>query len=161
MKRLLIAAALGSSAMAGTADAQDTGPYITIEGGAVKQERSDVRLPTGPARTDRFDTGWEAGGSLGYDFGHFRLEAEGFYARSRLKSQHRDVAGTPTVLTRDAGMLGGNTSTWAAMGNALIGVGHWGGVKAYVGAGAGWARTRLYEVTAYNDDVKDSYSGFA
>jgi opacity protein-like surface antigen len=139
MRKILISLLLASSAMGTSAHAADAGPYITLEGGAVKQEHSDVYGPQGLEHTDRFKTGWEAGGALGYDFGHFRLEAEGFYARSQLRDQSRPV-GTPLpngTFTRDNG-LSGRTSMYAVMGNALIGLGHWGGIKAYAGAGAGY-----------------------
>ena len=153
MKKLIILAALASSALAGTAHADDKGPYITIEGGGVKQERANVSVNGAYEYTDRFKTGWEAGGALGYDFGHFRLEAEGFYDRSALREQDRTIGGTTFVATRDGGNLRGFTSTYAAMGNALIGLGHWGGIKAYVGGGAGYARTRLVEYTGYADQL--------
>ena len=77
MKKLLFAAFMASTMLAGTARAEDTGPYLTLEGGAVKQERVEVTSTAGAEHTDRFKTGWEAGAALGYDFGHFRLEAEG------------------------------------------------------------------------------------
>ncbi|WP_353226533.1 OmpA family protein [Novosphingobium sp.] len=162
MKKLIIAAALGSCALAAPAFADGTGPYLTFEGGAVKQEHANVSLQGAYDHTDHFDTGWEAGGALGYDFGHFRLEAEGFYDRSPLKGQ--DIpAGlvTPAYsLNRSTG-VSGNTNTYAVMGNALIGLGHWGGIKAYVGGGAGYARVTLNEYTAGLVPVADRADGFA
>ena len=161
MKRLLLASALISSAFAGTAFAEDTGPYITIEGGAVKQERALVEINGTYTYTDRFKTGWEAGGAVGYDFGHFRLEAEGFYDRSALREQSRLVPGGVTTVSSGAGNASGYTSTYAAMGNALIGLGHWGGIKAYIGGGAGYARTRLVEYTPFANQLQDRDDGFA
>jgi len=75
MKRLLLAAMLATAASSAVAHADDHGPYVTVEGGAVKNERADIRNPNGYSRSDRFNYGWEAGGAIGYDFGKFRLEA--------------------------------------------------------------------------------------
>ncbi|MET3472304.1 outer membrane protein OmpA-like peptidoglycan-associated protein/opacity protein-like surface antigen [Novosphingobium sp. 1529] len=162
MKTLIIATALATSALATTAHAQDTGPYLTVEGGVVKQERANVQGPAGYEHTDRFKAGWEAGGALGYDFGHFRLEAEGFYNRSTLREQDRPT-GTPlpngTYGSGDG--LNGHTTTVAVMGNALIGLGHWGGIKAYAGGGVGYARTRLYETLPSAGYIDDHDRGFA
>ncbi len=162
MRKILVGLMLATSTMGVSAHANDTGPYITLEGGAVKQESSEVSSPQGYEHTDRFKTGWEAGGALGYDFGHFRLEAEGFYARSNLRSQARPV-GTPLPngeYTPSTGLVG-RTSAIAAMGNALIGIGHWGGIKAYLGAGAGYATTRLSENLTGAVPLVDRDHGFA
>jgi opacity protein-like surface antigen len=128
--------------LAGAAQAQNTGPYITFEGGALKNERTDFRSGNGYEHSDTFKTGWEAGGALGYDFGHFRAEIEGFYHEADLRRQTRP-AGTPLpngVFDRSNG-LSGNSNSRAVMANGLFGLGHWGGVKLYAGGGAGYART--------------------
>ena len=156
MKKFIIASALASSALTGTAYADGTGPYITIEGGAVKQERADVNNAAGFEHSDRFKTGWEAGGALGYDFGHFRLEAEGFYNRSVLREQNWAGA----TFTQSDG-LSGHTNTVAGMGNVLFGLGHWGGIKAYVGGGVGYARTHLVEMLPDAGQISDHAEGFA
>ena len=162
MKKLLFSAIMASTALTGTARAEDTGPYLTLEGGAVKQERVEVTSTAGAVHTDRFKTGWEAGAAVGYDFGHFRLEAEGFYARSSPREQER-LLGTPLPngTFTEADGLAGRTSTYAGMGNALIGLGHWGGIKAYVGAGAGYAHVHLSEALPTTGLINDSNSGFA
>ena len=166
MKKLLIASALASSALSGTAYADGTGPYITIEGGAVKNERADVTSQFGYEHADRFKTGWEAGGALGYDFGHFRLEAEGFYHESNQKSQTRPI-GTrlPFGVFDETNGVYGRVKTTAVMGNVLFGLGHWGGVKAYAGGGVGWAKNIFAEnppagATA-GEYVNTHSSGFA
>lgn len=156
MKKLFLAAALASAA-SGTVAHAEQGPYITIEGGAVKNERADLRVNGNVVRNDRSKYGWEAGGAIGYDFGKFRLEAEGFHHESDLKSQARP-SGT---YTRDSGQLSGNSNTTAAMGNILFGVGHWGGMKAYAGGGVGWARVFLAENSVGLNPIRDHDSGFA
>ena len=144
MNRLLIATALASTTLvAGMAHAENTGPYITIEGGAVKNERTDFRSTANNfEHSDHFKTGWEAGGALGYDFGHFRVEAEGFYHETQIKNQFRP-GGSPSPRGYFDGGDGlqGRTNSAAAMANALVGLGHWGGVKLYAGAGIGYADT--------------------
>ena len=156
MKKLLIISALATSALTGTAYADGTGPYISIEGGAVKQERADVNNPNGYDHSDRFKTGWEAGGALGYDFGHFRLEAEGFYDRSALRELDN-----PAGTVNQSNGLYGRTNTVAGMGNVLFGLGHWGGIKAYVGGGVGYARTHLIEALPESGYVRSHVEGFA
>ena len=162
MRKILVGLMLATSALGTSAHAGDAGPYITLEGGAVKQERSNVSGPGGYEHTDRFRAGWEAGGALGYDFGHFRLEAEGFYVRSNLRSQSRPV-GTPQPNGEftSSGSLSGRASAWAGMANALVGLGHWGGIKAYVGGGVGYARTRLTERLPGAVFLTDRDQGFA
>jgi opacity protein-like surface antigen len=146
MRKLILMAALATSAMASSAYAA-SGPYVMIEGGAVKQERSDKNGPTGFEGSNRFKAGWEAGGALGYDFGNFRLEAEGFYTESKMASSVRETRayGPVGYYTRDGGTLAGHTSTLAVMGNALFSVGHWGGAKMYAGGGVGYADVYLSE----------------
>ncbi len=162
MRKIVSSLLLATSALGATAHANETGPYVTLEGGVVKHEHSDVQGTGGFEHTDRFKAGWEAGAALGYDLGHFRLEAEGFYTRSMLRDQTRPM-GTPLPNGTFTGAdgLSGRTSTVAAMGNALIGLGHWGGIKAYVGAGAGYATTRLTESLPTAVRLHDRAHGFA
>ena len=162
MNKLFIAAALASSALAGTARADSAGPYITFEGGAVMHERTDINSAQGFEHSDRFKTGWEAGGAFGYDFGHYRLEAEGFYNRASLREHYRPN-GTPLPngdFTSSNG-LAGHTDTYAAMGNMLFGLGHWGGIKTFAGGGIGYARTHLVEVVPATGLLADHAQGFA
>ena len=156
MKKLIIASALASTALAGAAHAQNTGPYITIEGGAVKNERADLTGFNGYDHSDRFKTGWEAGGALGYDMGHFRIEAEGFYHEAVLKS-----VTTPVATFDQSTGISGHTSTAAVMANVLFGLGHWGGIKAYAGGGAGWADVFLAGEGLGLSPIHDHAKGFA
>ncbi|MFX8406619.1 hypothetical protein ABTL65_19460, partial [Acinetobacter baumannii] len=95
-RKLLVAAALATTALASTAlgtaaHAEGAGPYVTVEGGVVLHEKTKIYGPSDTfERVDRFQTGWEVGGAFGYDFGGFRLEAESFYNRARIKDQFRD-----------------------------------------------------------------------
>lgn len=162
MKKLVFASAIAACTLTGSAHAQDSGPYVTIQGGAVKQQRADVEIDDATEHSDRFKVGWEAGGAFGYDFGNFRLEAEGFYKRSALNEQERPV-GSPLpngTFDRSDG-LDGHTNTIAGMANALLSVGDWGGIKAYAGGGVGYARTRIIEVFSAPGQVNDHDTGFA
>jgi opacity protein-like surface antigen len=157
MKKLILAAALATAASGTIAHADDHGPYVTVEGGGVKQERADVRDSNSNFRSDRFRYGWEAGGAVGYDFGKFRLEAEGFHHESWMKSEQTATG----LYTRDANTLSGNSYTTAFMGNVLFGLGHWGGVKAYAGGGVGWASIVLHENSAGSVPVNNRDNGYA
>ena len=162
MKKLFLLSALAASALPGVAHAENTGPYVTIEGGVVRPQGARVTSVAGFEHTDRFKTGWEAGAALGYDFGHMRLEAEGFTNRSVLRSQVRPF-GTPLpngTFTQSDG-LSGRTTTYAGMGNLLVGLGHWGGVKVYAGGGAGYARVRLNESLPTTSQIRSHDAGFA
>jgi len=147
MKRLFIGALLASGALTGAVHAADSGPYITIEGGAVKNERTDFRSTTSNfEHSDRFKTGWEAGGALGYDFGHFRVEAEGFYHEANLKWQNRPAGSPlPNGAFGPSNGLSGRSNSAAVMANGLVSLGHWGGVKLYAGAGIGYADTFVHD----------------
>ncbi|WP_408591078.1 outer membrane protein, partial [Novosphingobium sp.] len=163
MRKLFLAVALATTALGATAHAEGAGPYVTVEGGVVLHDKAKVYGPSDTfERLDRFKTGWEAGGALGYDFGGFRLEAEGFYNRAYLKSQDR----APSVIAPfgyvdGSNGLRGRTTTVAAMANALFSVGKVGGVKLYAGGGAGWARTSLKEDLPGADPVRGRSNGFA
>jgi opacity protein-like surface antigen len=162
MRKIIVSLLLATTAMGANAHASETGPYVTIEGGVVKQDHADISSAGGFEHTNRFKTGWQVGGAIGYDLGHVRLEAEGFYTRSILRDQTRPV-GTPLpngVYTRDNGLLG-RMSTYAGMGNVLIGLGHWGGIKAYAGAGVGYASTKLSESVPGAVKLRDRANGFA
>ena len=162
MKKLIIATALASSVLGSAAYADGTGPYIAIEGGAVKNERADISSAAGYVHSDRFKTGWEAGGALGYDFGHVRIEAEAFHLATHLKSQDRPAGSPPPNGTfEETSGLSGSNSADAMMGNVLFGMGHWGGLKAYAGGGAGVARTHLYENWLGSASIDGRETGFA
>ena len=162
MRKIIVSLLLASSALGANAHANETGPYITIEGGAVKQEHVDISTAVGPNYTDRFKTGWEVGGALGYDLGKIRFEAEGFYSRSMLRDQDRPLgAPTPNGSFTNANGLSGRLSTYAAMANVLIGLGHWGGIKAYAGAGGGYASSKLIESLPSAVRVQDRANGLA
>ena len=87
---------------------------------------------------------------------------EGFYARSALRDQDRPV-GTPLpngYFVQSDG-LSGRTTTYAGMGNVLLGLGHWGGIKAYAGGGAGYARVHLRDSLPLAGQIGSHDGGFA
>ncbi|WJS99409.1 OmpA family protein [Novosphingobium humi] len=162
MRNLIIAAAMASSALATTAYAE-TGPYVTVEGGAVQHERVDIRDGSGNfQRNNRAKVGWQAGGALGYDFGNFRLEAEGFYDKSALRSEYRpNGTPLPNGYYNNGNGFYGHTETVAGMANALFSIGKWGKFKAYAGAGAGYARVDVWSSNGAAGGLSGHDEGFA
>src|SRR6185369_11917852 len=150
-------------ALAGTASvpafAQDTGPYVGIDAGVTFPHSQSYEglnstalgLPlAAPGTTPttysdpyrvRLKTGFDGDINIGYDFGMFRLEAEGGYKRASV-----NVART----TSDNGaqpygtnITSGHNSVYSLMANALVDFGPSDGVNFFVGAGAGvaWNKT--------------------
>ncbi|MBB3955427.1 OmpA family protein [Novosphingobium sediminicola] len=166
MRNLVLAAALASSALAttiATTAHAETGPYVTVEGGAVQHERIDIRDGSGNfQRNNRAKLGWQAGGAVGYDFGNFRLEAEGFYDKTALRSEYRpNGTPLPNGYFNNGNGFYGHTETTAGMVNALFSVGKWGMFKAYAGAGAGYARVDVWADNGTVGGLRGHDEGFA
>jgi OOP family OmpA-OmpF porin len=142
MRKMVILAALASTALATTAYAGEPGPYIEVEGGATISENQHVSspggliVPAGQVATIHNKLGYDVGGSIGYDFGHFRLEGEASYHRLNPKRVYT-AAGT---ITQGNGLYG-HVATFAAMGNALFEFGMPHGAEFYAGGGVGYAKT--------------------
>jgi hypothetical protein len=80
MRKLAIAVALASTALATPALARDKAWYVGVEGGAMIVE--DIHFDIGAApdamKIDH-NYGYDVGGQVGYDFGMFRVETEVAY----------------------------------------------------------------------------------
>jgi OOP family OmpA-OmpF porin len=82
MRKLAVALALASTALATPALARDDSWYVGVEGGAMIVEDIDFDITTAAgvttpnAGTVDHDYGFDADGIIGYDFGMFRAEAE-------------------------------------------------------------------------------------
>jgi OOP family OmpA-OmpF porin len=83
MRKLALAAALATTAMASPALARDDAWYIGAHGGAMKVEDVDIDV-VGSAldATANYNTGFDVDGVIGYDFGMFRLESEVGFRRA-------------------------------------------------------------------------------
>ena len=77
MKKLAVAMALASTALASPALARDDAWYVGVEGGVMIVEDLSLNIgtTTNSASIDH-DYGYDVGGNIGYDFGAFRAEVE-------------------------------------------------------------------------------------
>jgi OOP family OmpA-OmpF porin len=144
MKKMLLVAAV--AALPVTAQAQSLqypGFYIGAEGGlnwllnTTSNSTINVFTPIGPVTTSgttniNFNTGWAAGGSIGYDFVGPRAEVEGIY---------RQNTGTGTI--PGAGSNGLTASNVGVMANVFYDFFAGQTIVPYIGAGVGVAFTQL------------------
>ena len=142
MRNLAIAVALSSTMLATPAFARDGAVYIGGEFGAMSVGNMDIDVgAVENAITIDHDYGFDGGAFIGYDFGAFRLEAEGAYKRARLDSYETAIRlpleGQAFATQRD-GI--GNTSVLSFMLNGLLDFGDDDGISFTVGGGAGMAR---------------------
>jgi len=158
MRKLAVALVLGSTALAGPALAKDGSFYLGVEGGAIISQATnfDLRQTSGVAYKaplrQKFKTGYDADGVLGYDFGMFRTEFEVGYKRNRI--DYFQVNGPTPPLTLASGVAGvpgtgnyvnapGNQNILSFMLNGLV---DFGGqdrdIGGYVGGGVGVARVK-------------------
>lgn len=167
MRKTAIAVALATSALASPALARDGTFYVGVEGGAMIVEDFDLDV-TGPrdASVDS-DYGYDFDAIVGYDFGVFRIEAEGGY-READADEFIAPQGFAQTLGRSvrAGNfdgVAGRASNLSFMLNGLLDFGSDDGINGYIGGGAGVARTkiRLAVDPAIGSFINDSDTGFA
>jgi OmpA-OmpF porin, OOP family len=175
MRKLAIALALASTAIAGPALARDKSWYIGVEGGAQIVEDIDYKLTTSRAQVFKVDsdTGFDVDGIIGYDFGMFRLEAEVGYKRAKSKGYNVTtpvVIGARTVNGNNTANIAGHTSALSFMVNGMFDFGEDTGVSGFVGGGVGVARVVASNYaapgTAFGNAqtvtfIEDSDTGFA
>ena len=170
MRKLVIGMAMASTAIASPALARDGAWYVELDGGPMIVEDIDFDLPGTPSAIQAdHHNGYDFGGIVGYDFGLFRLEAEGSYRNADVRQLQVTAAGVPngangaliSNLTRAAG---GDSSVLSFMVNALADFGPDDGLQGFVGGGVGVARTKFDGVTINRSGpgfLDDSDSGFA
>lgn len=151
---ILMAGAAMVVAFAAPAAARDGRPYIGINGGVSFDDQVKIDIESdgmnAPRENAAFaDTNLGIDGDLviGYDFGPFRLEAEGGYKR----------AGYESLTIVNSALLPGNVTVppgtrvqnredleiWSGMINALVEFGRDDGFQIFAGGGAGIARLEL------------------
>ncbi len=166
MRKTAIAVALATSALASPALARDGAFYVGAEGGAMIVEDSDLKV-AGPldASIDH-KYGYDFDGIVGYDFGVFRMEAEGGY-RSADPDEFNAAQGfarigAPYAAGNYDGVRG-RTSNLSFMVNGLLDFGPDDGLQGFVGGGAGIARTKAKYSIDRSDGpfLNDSDTGFA
>lgn len=149
MRKLVIGMAMASTALASPALARDGQWYIELGGGPMIIEDTDFDVNNG-AGTVTTDTkeGYDFGGSVGYDFGAFRLEAETSYREGDIDALAADSVGLPRVGPNGAGVApagsypaAGDLNILSFMANGLFDFGADDGLQGFVGGGIGVART--------------------
>jgi outer membrane protein OmpA-like peptidoglycan-associated protein len=124
---------------------QYPGFYIGAEGGANWMFSNTVTTPLGSG-TIYPDTGWAAGGMVGYDFVGPRVELEGVYRRN-----------TATVGAGPFNAFGAAQDDTAIMANVLYDFNAGGVIVPYIGAGAGVAFVRASALGFSNDSTQFAY----
>ena len=139
MRKLAIAMALASTALATPAVARDQSFYVGIEGGVMLVEDTDFDVDDfQDAVTIDHKKGFDVDVLGGYDFGLFRVEGELGYKRASVDE---------IIISSNLGGDGdiesdGSVRVLSAMANALLDFGDDDGFSGYIGGGAGLARVR-------------------
>jgi opacity protein-like surface antigen len=153
MRKLAIAVALASTALATPAVARDHSFYAGIEGGAMLVEDMDLDYTDGTtdlanALTVDHDLGYDVDVIAGYDFGMVRLEGELAYKRASTNESRANLlfsgGGAFDNFPTD-----GHGRAISAMLNLLLDFGNEDGLSGYAGAGVGIANVR------YSADIVD------
>ena len=165
MRKLAIAVALASTALATPAVARDHSIYVGLEGGVMWVEDSPFNITdnrTNPQYNIDHKTGYDIDAIAGYDFGAVRVEAELGYKHASIDA----VNTLDTVFAAD-----GKASALSLMGNVLFDFGDENGLSGYVGGGVGIANAKFsfdsphllpYGVVSFSDsDSKLAYQGIA
>ncbi|MGN6588674.1 MAG: OmpA family protein, partial [Sphingomicrobium sp.] len=146
MRKLTIAAALISTAMASPAMARDGAIYVGIDAGLLRPQRLDLEMTSSTATLENalrvhHKLGVDADLVAGYDFGRFRLEGELGYKYAKLNGVDVSSAALAQVLTPGVipGLLAsdGNSRVASAMLNGLVDVGPNDGLNLSFGLGVG------------------------
>lgn len=172
MRKLVIGVAMASTALSSPAMAREGQWYIEGSGGVMIVEKQDIDVNgvSDDAQAD-YDTDYDFGGSVGYDFGAFRLEAEASYRAADLEEV---TGGTQGLVNNPSSSQVFNTFTGTreALGdisalsfmlNGLFDFGSDDGLQAFAGGGVGIARVDMNgRVNANGPGVwDDSDTGFA
>jgi len=176
MRKLAIAVALASTALATPALARDKAWYVGVEGGAMIVEDIHFDITTGAtvtkdaAQVDH-DYGYDVGGNVGYDFGMFRIEAEVAYKsanvqnwRSTLRTPAFNAAGGAVFAVPGSyNYAGGTSSALSFMLNGMLDFGDDDGIQGFVGGGVGVARIKAskYALNTFGSFLDDSDTVFA
>ena len=171
MRKIAVVMALASTALATPALARDNAWYIGAELGPMIVEDIDFDIGTiNDAASVDHEYGWDAGGTIGYDFGGFRLEVEGSYRRADVDGITSSTTlpafnATGPATLRTGGNFdyaGGRTSALSFMLNGLLDFGPDDGLQGFVGGGVGVARVKAdYALNTNGSFLDDSDTVFA
>ena len=171
MRKLAVAMALASTALATPALARDNSWYVGVEGGAllVEDMKYDIGALSDAGQVDH-KYGYDVDGVIGYDFGAFRLETEVGYKNSTVDS-YQSTTTTPAwtasnlPFNQPAGTFdyaGGRTTALSFMLNGLLDFGDDDGIQGFVGGGVGVARVKTkLALNTFSNFLDDSDTVFA
>ncbi|MEQ1641799.1 MAG: OmpA family protein, partial [Novosphingobium sp.] len=164
-----------TTALATPAMARDDSWYVELDVGAMKAEDTIFDIgTTADALTLDHNLGLDAGLIVGYDFGAFRLEAEGAYKRHTPDGVNTIVR-IPTVAAislanpgfvgqlPDNGVLG-RSSAMSFMVNGLLDFGPDDGLQGFIGGGGGFSTVKHDGISVLGAGpgwLDDSDGGFA
>lgn len=176
MRKLAIAVALASTALATPALARDKAWYVGVEGGAMIVEEIHFDITTGATKVKdagqaEHEYGYDVGGNVGYDFGMFRIEAEVSYKGAAVDAW-RSAVGTPaytsaggaaTAPAANYSYAGGKTTALSFMLNGMLDFGDDDGIQGFIGGGVGVARVKAekYALNRFGSFLDDSDTVFA
>ena len=169
MRKLAVAMALASTALASPALAADDAWYVGVEGGVMIVEDLSLDIGAAPdAASMDHETGYDIGGFVGYDFGGFRAEVEVGYRQAESDGVNIAQGGIPGNAGANTAIFGrrntnGQASALSFMLNGLFDFGKDDGIQAFAGGGVGVARVDMEgRVNANGPGVwNDSDTGFA
>jgi OmpA-OmpF porin, OOP family len=170
MKNTAFLLAGAAMIIAAPVSAREGQAYIGVNGGVLLEDQVDVDLAdTDPQVNAGFGdtkTGLDADVVLGYDFGAFRLEAEGGYKRAAYDGLTIvNSAFLPGSLTVPAGTVVQNEEDlqiWSGMINGLVEFGNDDGFQVFGGGGVGVANLDLpVVVDGVGTVIDDSATDFA
>jgi outer membrane protein OmpA-like peptidoglycan-associated protein len=167
MRKLAVAVALATTVLATPALARDKSWYVGVEGGGMIVE--DVKFDIGNVRsasTVDHHYGYDVDGTIGYDLGMFRIEAEVGYKSASVDAYRSSVTtpngGTGSFAAGTYNGATGRSSALSFMVNGLLDFGDDDGIQGFVGGGVGAARVKgRYEVQNNNSFLNDSDTVFA
>ncbi len=171
MRKLAVTLALATTALSTPALARDDAWYVGVEGGTMLVEDIDFDVGTlkSAATADHY-VGWDADGTIGYDFGAFRVEAEVGYRQAgvtgwRSNTTTPDRNGSAAIVNMPAGAYrnaGGTSSALSFMVNAMADFGSDDGLQGFVGGGVGVARVKeTIGLSTFLNFLDDSDTVFA
>ncbi|MEO5937708.1 MAG: OmpA family protein, partial [Sphingomonas sp.] len=167
---------LASTALATPALARDKAWYVGVEGGAMIVEDIHFDITSGATTTKNaaqvdHEYGYDVGGTVGYDFGMFRIEAEVAYKgaavdqwRSTLRTPAFQASGAASSVTPATyPYAGGKTTALSFMLNGMLDFGDDDGLQGFVGGGVGVARVKAekYALNRFGSFLDDSDTVFA
>lgn len=172
MKKTALLMAGAAMIVAAPASAREGQPYIGINGGVSfkDQVKVDVVGPQDDAQSNaaiaRTKNGLDADVVVGYDFGAFRLEAEGGYKRNGYRNLTVfDNALLPAGVIVPSGTVVENDrdlEIYSGMVNGLVEFGNDDGFQVFGGGGVGIANMKLpVDVDGVGSVIADDATGFA